>query len=99
MAYYMVARRGRDPLMNGHLRNDTFSHGILRSAIRGLVTPRGVELGETCRLIFGPKAFTPVPRRIVLRAPQLTQQRWGSTRRFRLYWKFLLVGDENAAGS
>ena len=59
MAYYMVARMGRDPLMNGHLRNDTLSHGILRSAIRGLVTPRGVELGETCRLIFGPKSFHP----------------------------------------
>ena len=60
MAYYMATRRGPDSLMSGHLpRNVALSPGILRSAVRGLMALREVELNETHRLIFGPKGTHP----------------------------------------
>ena len=60
MAYYMAARRGLDSLMDRLLsRNATLSPEILRSAIRGLMALREVELNETRHLIFGPKGSHP----------------------------------------
>ena len=60
MAYYMAARRGPDSLMDGHLpRNATLSSTILRSAIKGLMALREVELNETHDLIFEPKGSRP----------------------------------------
>ena len=56
MAYYMATRRGPDSLMSvGLPRNARLSPGILRSAVRGLMALREVELSETHHLIFGPK--------------------------------------------
>ena len=56
MAYYMAARRGLDSLMDKHLpQNATLPPDVLRSAIRGLITLREVELNGTHRLVFGPK--------------------------------------------
>ena len=62
MAYYMAARRGPDSLMDRHIsRNATLSPRILRSAIRGLMALREVELNETHRLIFGLMVSHPCP--------------------------------------
>jgi len=53
MAYYMATRRGPNSLMDGSLpRNAALSPGVLRCAIRGLMTLRQAELDETHRLIF-----------------------------------------------
>ena len=60
MAYYMATRRGPNSLMDGGLpRRATLSPEILRSAVRGLMTLRQVELNETHRLIFGSKGSHP----------------------------------------
>jgi len=53
MAYYMSARRGLDSLMNNRLPSDaTLSGQTLRSAMRGLMALREIELKETHRVIF-----------------------------------------------
>ena len=60
MAYYMAARRGLDSLMDGRLpRNATLPPDVLRSAIRGLMEIRELELKEVHGLIFGPKDSHP----------------------------------------
>jgi hypothetical protein len=60
MAYYMATRRGPDSLMEERLpRNATLTPQILRSAIRGLMALREVELNENHRLIFGSKGSRP----------------------------------------
>ena len=56
MAYYMATRRGPNSLMGEDLpRSATLPPGVIRSAIRGLMALREVELNGTHRLIFGPK--------------------------------------------
>jgi len=53
MAYYMAARRGLDSLMDTRLPSDaTLSGQTLRSAIRGLMALREIELKETHRVVF-----------------------------------------------
>ena len=53
MAYYMAVRRGSDSLMDARLpTNATLSGQTLRSAIRGLIALREMELDETHRIIF-----------------------------------------------
>ena len=53
MAYYMAARRGPDSLMDSQLpQSATLSPDVLRSAIRGLLALREVELIEIHPLIF-----------------------------------------------
>ena len=57
MAYYMAARRGIDSLMNESLlQNATLSPKILRSALKGFVALRELELNETYCLVLGSKA-------------------------------------------
>ena len=56
MAYYMAARRGLDSLMDTRLpANATLSGQTLRSATRGLMTLREMELKETHRVVFAIK--------------------------------------------
>jgi len=53
MAYYMAARRGLDSLMDTRLpASATLSGQTLRSAMRGLMALREMELKETHRIIF-----------------------------------------------
>ena len=53
MAYYMAARRGSDSLMDTRLPTSaTLSGQMLRSAIRGLIALREMELKETHRIVF-----------------------------------------------
>ena len=53
MAYYMAARRGPDSFMDPQLPTSaTLSGQTLRSAIRGLMTLREMELKETHRIVF-----------------------------------------------
>jgi len=53
MAYYMAARRGSDSLMDTRLPTSaTLSGQTLRSAIRGLIALREMELKETHRIVF-----------------------------------------------
>ena len=53
MAYYMAARRGLDSLMNTRLPSGaTLSGQTLRSAMRGLMALREMELKETHRVVF-----------------------------------------------
>ena len=53
MAYYMAARRGSDSLMDTQLPpSETLSGQTLRSAIRGLIALREMELTETHRIAF-----------------------------------------------
>ena len=60
MAYYMAARRGIDSLTNKILiQNATLSPEILRSALKGFVTLRELELGEKYCLVLGSKACHP----------------------------------------
>lgn len=60
MAYYMATRRGLDSLMDERLSHSSaLSPRVLRSAIRGLMTLREVELNEAHRLIYGPKGSQP----------------------------------------
>ena len=59
MAYYMATRRGHDSLIGRQPRNVVLSPGTLRSAVRGLMTLREVELNETHRSIFEPKGPQP----------------------------------------
>ena len=81
--YYMASRGGPDSSMDRDLPRDaTLSPRILQSAIKGLMALREVELDGTHRLIFDPKALTPVARRTVLRVPRLVQQHWLPTGRF-----------------
>ena len=57
MAYYMVARRGVDSLMDGRLpQSATLSPEVLRSATKGLMELRGIELNETHNLILESKS-------------------------------------------
>ena len=56
MAYYMAARRGLDSLMDTRLpANATLSGQTLRSAMRGLMALREMELKETHRVVFAIK--------------------------------------------
>ena len=56
-AYYIAARRGLDSLMDKRLpASARLSPEILQVALRGLMTLRELELNETHRMIFGPKA-------------------------------------------
>ena len=60
MAYYMAARRGVDSLMDERLpRSATLSPRVLRTAIKGFITLREVELKETHQLVFGSKRSGP----------------------------------------
>ena len=60
MAYYMAARRGLDSLMDTRLPRDAaLPPDVLRSAIRGLMEIRELELKEVHSLIFGPKNSHP----------------------------------------
>jgi len=53
MAYYMVARRGLDSLMDTRLPpSATLSGQTLRSAMRGLMALREMELKETHQIVF-----------------------------------------------
>ena len=53
MAYYMAVRRGSDSLMDARLPSSaTLSSQTLRSAIRGLIALREMELKETHRVVF-----------------------------------------------
>ena len=53
MAYYMAARRGLNSLMDTRLpSNATLSGRTLRSAMRGLMALREMELEETHRILF-----------------------------------------------
>ena len=53
MAYYMAARRGLDSLMDArHPAGATLSDQTLRSAMRGLMALREMELKETHRIVF-----------------------------------------------
>jgi len=53
MAYYMAARRGSDSLVDTRLPTSaTLSGQTLRSAIRGLIKLREMELKETHRIVF-----------------------------------------------
>ena len=53
MAYYMAARRGLDSLMDTRLpSNATLSGQTLRSAMRGLMALREMELKETHRIVL-----------------------------------------------
>ena len=59
MAYYMAVRRGLDSLMDTRLpASATLSGQTLRSAIRGLMALREMELKETHRIIFSIKDAT-----------------------------------------
>jgi hypothetical protein len=59
MAYYMAARRGSDLLMDDRLSlSATLSSQRLRSAIRGLIALREMELKETHRIVFAVKDAT-----------------------------------------
>lgn len=59
MAYYMVARRGVDSLMDSRLSpSATLSGNTLRCATRGLMALREMELKETHRIVFTPKDAT-----------------------------------------
>ena len=52
MAYYMAARRGSDSLMDARLPTSaTLSGQTLKSAIRGLILLREMELKETDRIV------------------------------------------------
>ena len=60
MAYYIAVRRGLYSLMDKRLpQSATLPPETLRSAIRGLMTLREVELNEIHRLIFEPKVSHP----------------------------------------
>ena len=53
MAYYMAARRGSDSFMDPRLPTSaTLSGQTLRSAMRGLMVLREMELKETHRIVF-----------------------------------------------
>jgi len=53
MAYYMAARRGLDSLMDTRLPTSATLFGqTLRSAMRGLMALREMELKETHRIVF-----------------------------------------------
>ena len=53
MAYYMAARRGLDSLMDTRLPSSaTLSGQTLKSAMRGMIALREMELKETHRIIF-----------------------------------------------
>ena len=59
MAYYMAARRGLDSLMDTRLPpSATLSGQTLRSAMRGLMALREIELKETHRIVFTIKNAT-----------------------------------------
>jgi hypothetical protein len=59
MAYYMAARKGLDSLMDDRLPpNATLSGQTLRSAMRGLMALREMELKETHRIVFALKDTT-----------------------------------------
>ena len=59
MAYYMAVRRGLDSLMDGRLPpSATLSGQTLRSAMRGLMALREMELGEIHRIVFTIKDAT-----------------------------------------
>ena len=54
IAYYMVARRGVDSLMDGRLpQSATLSPEVLRLATKGLMELRELELIEVYRLVLG----------------------------------------------
>jgi hypothetical protein len=56
MAYYMAARKGLDSLMDDRLPpNATLSGQTLRSAMRGLMALREMELKEKHRIVFALK--------------------------------------------
>ena len=56
MAYYMAARRGLDSLMDVRLQSGAVLSGqTLKSAIRGLMVLREMELKEMHRIIFASK--------------------------------------------
>ena len=59
MAYYMAARRGLDSLMDTRLPSSaTLSGQTLRSAMRGLMALREMELKETHQIVFENKDST-----------------------------------------
>jgi hypothetical protein len=59
LAYYMASRRGLDSLMDGRLPPSAILSGqTLRSAMRGLMALREMELKETHRIVFTPKEAT-----------------------------------------
>ena len=61
MAYYMAARRGLDSLMDPRLSpSGTLSGQTLRSAMRGLMALREMELKETYRIVFALKDANPI---------------------------------------
>ena len=56
MAYYMAVRRGVDSLMDERLpQRTTLPPEVLRSAMKGLITLRELELNETHRLVLRSK--------------------------------------------
>jgi hypothetical protein len=58
MAYYLAARRGVDSLMDKCLpQSATLPPDVLRSAIKGFITLRELELNETHRLVLS--SYTP----------------------------------------
>ena len=62
MAYYMAAQRGLDSLMDVRLRSRTTLSGqTLKSAIRGLMVLREMELKEMHRIIFTSKGTVSCP--------------------------------------
>ena len=59
MAYYMTARKGLNSLMDDQLPpNAMLSGQTLRSAMRGLMALREMELKETHRIVFALKDIT-----------------------------------------
>ena len=57
VAYYMAARRGIDSLTNkSSIQNATLTPETLRSALKGFVALRELELNETYCLVLGSKA-------------------------------------------
>jgi hypothetical protein len=58
IAYYLAARRGVDSLMDKCLpQSATLPPDVLRSAIKGFITLRELELNETHRLVLSPNTF------------------------------------------
>jgi hypothetical protein len=57
MAYYLAARRGVDSLMDNCLpQSATLPPEVLRSAIKGFIALRELELNETHHLVLSPNA-------------------------------------------
>ena len=68
MAYYMAARRGLDSLMDDRLPpSATLSGKTWRSAMRGLMALREMELKETHRIVF---TLKDAPNRLVCSSAQ-----------------------------